>query len=60
MFSEMTITVIVDDSDPSIEYTGSWFTDLPNDALSESLGNTLHNATGAGWGSQFTYHFNGD
>lgn len=61
----MTITVIVDDTDPTIAYnTGGWATNLPSDMLSKSVGHTLHNAsynidTVIG-GSTFFYHFNGE
>ncbi len=61
LLAQMTITVVVDDSDPAIEYSGPWATDIPNDLLSKSLGNTLHNATfQLGVLPSFTYRFNGN
>ena len=63
----MTVTVIVDDSDPGIMYEGRW-TKLNPQTLSSTefgitttVGNTLHNSsiTTDDASSSFTYNFNG-
>ncbi|KJA14711.1 hypothetical protein HYPSUDRAFT_427637 [Hypholoma sublateritium FD-334 SS-4] len=63
----MTITVIVDDSDPAIEYSGPWTTLQPSslnlNGIAHSIGNTLHgtNDTTVQLGAvpSFLYNFSG-
>ena len=63
----MTFTVIVDDSDPGIVYSGPWAnvnpeTLDPNEfGMTTTLGNTLHNSSlsGADNVASFTYTFTG-
>ncbi|PVF92548.1 hypothetical protein CPB86DRAFT_176908 [Serendipita vermifera] len=49
--------VIVDDSNPSIKYTGNWFTQESADSISNEFNGTVH-ATNTG-GSLLEYNFRG-
>ena len=47
--TNMTITVIVDDNDPAIAYSGAWTALHPSDlgikGINQSVGNSLHNTS---------------
>ncbi len=61
----MTITVIVDDSDHEVAYIGAWTetqaSALSSSGIEQSVGNTLHSASGDenGTGSSLSYNFSG-
>lgn len=63
----MTVTVIVDDSDPGIMYDGPWTEVNPQTlnsiefGITTALGNTLHNSSISvnATSSVFRYNFNG-
>ena len=62
----MTITVIVDDSDPEVAYSGAWTkiqaSTLSSSGIKQSVGNTLHSALGGlgDTGSSMLYNFSGN
>ena len=53
----MSTTVIVDDTDPTIHYTGNWTLGGPVTASSNEFNRTVHIASENGLG--FTYEFKG-
>ncbi len=60
----MTITVIVDDSDPEIAYGGFWTKTQPSalsfSGIEQSVANTLHVASGGQDESSMSYNFSGN
>lgn len=63
----MALTVLVDDSDPGIQYSGPWTPENPMnlgqgfEGINSSLGNTVHSGTSNEDGeATFTFSFNGD
>lgn len=60
----MTITVIVDDNDPAIEYSRNWTalkpSSLDSSGINQTIGNTLHSFNIGNFSkSSFTYNFTG-
>ena len=51
-------TSIVDDSDPSIQYSGQWIERGPVSTSSEEYNLTVHRSITAG--DSLTYHFQGE